>query len=283
MLNDTFLIRLDALRLALKNPASGGAGGVRRSRSLGSSAEFSDFREYVPGDDVRRLDWNAYARFDKLFMKLFMEEQESVVTVLVDGSASMRAKREESIQAAEALSYLALGSGDRLRVGWLGVDGTAMSPYYSGRKAYLQVSGFLNKRAMEGKTDLLAGLRSIDPFPKGMCFLISDCYVDEGIEQALEYLRYRRQEAALVQVLSPFEMKPELEGAVKLKDAEGAPDLDMLIDGAVLRQYQSALEGFLKDVRQQCHKRAIPYLLLCGDKPFEESFLPALAASGALM
>ena len=89
MLSDAFLARLDTLQLAVKGRASGGAGGTRRSRQTGSSAEFSDYREYIPGDDIRRIDWNAMARFDRIFLKLFMEEQESAVTVLLDGSASM--------------------------------------------------------------------------------------------------------------------------------------------------------------------------------------------------
>ncbi len=282
MLNDAFLNRLDTLRLTLKNPANGGAGGVRRSRSLGSSAEFSDFREYAPGDDIRRLDWNAYARFDKLFMKLFMEEQEAVVTILLDGSASMQAKRSEAIQAAEALSYLALIGGDRLRIAWIRDGNPSVSSYMSGRRAYQQASEFLNCSEMGGATQCLEGIRNIDPFPKGMCFLISDCYFDEGIDSTLDYLRYRRQETALVHVLSPFEMKPDLEGAVKLKDAESAPDIDLFIDGAALRQYQAALDAFLKDIREQCCKRGVPYMLLWGERPFEESFIPALARGGML-
>ena len=104
MLTDRFLSRLDALSLAMRGRAQGGAGGSRRSRQTGSSAEFSDYREYVPGDDIRRLDWNAYARFDRLFLKLFMEEQESLVTVLLDASASMEAKWASARSAAEAAS-----------------------------------------------------------------------------------------------------------------------------------------------------------------------------------
>ena len=114
MLTDAFLCRLDTLALAMRGRAQGGAGGSRRSRQTGSSAEFSDYREYIPGDDIRRLDWNAYARFDKLFLKLFMEEQESQVTILLDASASMEAKWASARSAAEAVGYLALTGGDRL-------------------------------------------------------------------------------------------------------------------------------------------------------------------------
>ena len=101
MLTDSFLSRLDALSLAMRGRAQGGAGGSRRSRQTGSSAEFSDYREYIPGDDIRRMDWNALARFDRLFLKLFMEEQESLVTVLLDASASMEAKWASARSAAE--------------------------------------------------------------------------------------------------------------------------------------------------------------------------------------
>ena len=116
MLTDAFLARLDALRLVMRGRAQGGAGGSRRSRQTGSSAEFSDYREYIPGDDIRRLDWNALARFDRLYMKLFMEEQESQVTILLDASASMEAKWGAARSAAETVGYLALTGGDRLRL-----------------------------------------------------------------------------------------------------------------------------------------------------------------------
>ena len=104
MLSDAFLSRLDTMMLAMKGRASGGAGGTRRSRQTGSSAEFSDYREYIPGDDIRRIDWNAMARFDRIFLKLFMEEQESAVTVLLDGSGSMGEKWTAARQAAEAVA-----------------------------------------------------------------------------------------------------------------------------------------------------------------------------------
>lgn len=282
MLTDAYLQRLDALRLAMQHAVRGGAGGIRRSRSLGASAEFSDFREYVPGDDIRRLDWNAYARFDRLFMKLFTEEQESVVTVLMDGSASMAAKRDDAIRAAQALSYLALTGGDRLRIVWLQEDGLRKSPLYAGRRAYPQAAALLKEAPMIGATSLLASLRRIDPFPRGMSFLISDGYQEGGLDPALDLLRYRKQEAAFIHVLSAGETKPALEGALRLKDAENAPDLELLMDAATLQQYQQTLSAFLRDCRAACRKRGMAYLLLDGQSSFEEAFLPALSRSGVI-
>ena len=104
MLSEAFLQRLDALQLAMRAPARGGAGGLRRSRALGSSVEFSDFREYAPGDDLRRVDWNAYARFDRLFLKLFMEEQETTVHILLDCSASMDFGEPSKWEMAQGLA-----------------------------------------------------------------------------------------------------------------------------------------------------------------------------------
>ena len=103
MLSEAFLQRLDALQLAMRAPARGGAGGLRRSRALGSSVEFSDFREYAPGDDLRRVDWNAYARFDRLFLKLFMEEQETTVHILLDCSPSLGMLTINALTAADRI------------------------------------------------------------------------------------------------------------------------------------------------------------------------------------
>lgn len=282
MLTDAYLHRLDALRLRIAHPARGGAGGVRRSKALGSSAEFSDFREYAPGDDIRRVDWNAYARFDRLFLRLFTEEKESLVTVAVDGSASMAAKQENAVRAAEALAYLALTGGDRLRILWLREKNAVMSPYFAGRAAYPRASAFLAEQVMAGACDLAAALRSADPYPKGLTFLITDGYQEGGVGKTLDFLLYRRQEAALIQVLSAFEMEPDLEGALRLRDAEGAPDVDMLLDGAALRQYRDTLRSFLEETRAACRTRSMAWLLLDGRRDFEETFLADLSRNGIL-
>ena len=173
MLSDAFLSRLDTLQLAMKGRASGGAGGTRRSRQTGSSAEFSDYREYIPGDDIRRIDWNAMARFDKIFLKLFMEEQESAVTVLLDGSGSMGEKWETARQAAEAVSYLALTGGDRLRVVCLQENGNRMSPQLSGRQAYARLEQFLDTCVPGGAGKLTETVMKTEGLRRGLCVLIT--------------------------------------------------------------------------------------------------------------
>ena len=283
MLTDAFLARLDALRLAVRGRAQGGAGGSRRSRQTGSSAEFSDYREYIPGDDIRRLDWNALARFDRLYMKLFMEEQESLVTILLDASASMEAKWDAARSAAEAAGYLALTGGDRLRVHFLKNRRSVRSPLLSGRAAYAKLNAFLDTCVPDGKEgDLTGAVKHAEGLRKGLCFLITDGYTGDALKEAMDYLRYMRQETAVIQVLSGGELRPEMEGALKLTDSESGEQIDLLADRAALDNYRRALEGFLKEVRENCSARETPCMLLDGSEDFEEHFIPLLSRSGML-
>ena len=280
MLTDAFLNRLDTLSLAMRGRAQGGAGGSRRSRQTGSSAEFSDYREYVPGDDIRRLDWNAYARFDKLFLKLFMEEQESLVTVLLDASASMAAKWVQARSAAEAVGYLALTGGDRLNIQLLKNGRALRSSQLSGRAAFPRLTGFLDACAPDGNEGTLTeAVKHTEGLKKGLCFLITDGYTEDALKEALDYLRYLKQETAVIQVLSGEELRPDYAGAVRLTDSESGEKLDLLADRAALDAYHDALEDFLKDVRENCASREAPYMLLDGEKSFEESFIPLLSQS----
>ena len=280
MLTDAFLCRLDTLCLSMRGRAQGGAGGSRRSRQTGSSAEFSDYREYIPGDDIRRLDWNAYARFDRLFLKLFMEEQESQVTILLDASASMEAKWKSAQAAAEALGYLALRGGDRLCLQCL-KDGRAhRSPTLSGRAAFPQLTALLDNCVPDGKTETLTdAVKHAEGLKKGLCFLITDGYTEDALKETLDYLRYQKQETAVIQVLSGMELRPVLEGAVRLTDSESGETLDLLADRGALDTYRDALDAFLKEVRENCSSREATYLLLDGEEPFEECFIPLLSRS----
>ena len=280
MLTDSFLSRLDTLSLAMRGRAQGGAGGSRRSRQTGSSAEFSDYREYIPGDDIRRLDWNAYARFDRLFLKLFMEEQESLVTVLLDASASMGAKWASARMAAEAVGYLALTGGDRLCVQILKNGRALRSPQLSGRAAFPRLTGFLDACEPDGTEGTLTeAVRRTEGLKKGLCFLITDGYTEDALKDALDYLRYLKQETAVIQMLAGEELRPEMEGALRLTDSESGEKLDILADRAALDAYHDALDGFLKDIRENCASREAPYMLLDGGKPFEECFIPLLSRS----
>ncbi len=280
MLSEGLLRQLEQLSLAMRGRAQGGAGGNRRSRQTGSSAEFSDYREYVPGDDIRRLDWNALARFDRLYLKLFMEEQESAVHILLDGSASMQAKWNLARDTAEALGFLALISGDRLKVHVLRGSKGACSETLAGRAAFSGLTAFLESQQPDGAVNPEQAVHQVTGLKKGLTVLITDGYGENGIGRALDYLRYQRQECAVVQVLSREEIRPELEGAVRLTDSETRETVDVVADREALARYQRTLDTFLRETREVCYSREASWALLTEERPLEETLIPLLTGSG---
>ena len=262
MLAKEALKKLDALALSMREQARGGAGGFRHAKSLGSSAEFSDFREYVPGDDIRRVDWNAYARFNRLFLKLFMEEQEAVVHLLMDASGSMAAKWPACVDFAKALGYLALCSGDRVRVWALQADRAQAGPLLSGRKDFLPLCRYTQALTPGGETLLDSAICRLGALGKGMSFLISDLFSPQGYQKGLDFLRYQKQQTAILHLLSPQEADPQLEGAVRLIDEETGERIDLMAQGAAMRRYQRALADFKREIEAYCFSRDIRYLPL---------------------
>ena len=212
-----------------------------------------------------------------------MEEQESLVTILLDASASMEAKWASARAAAEAVGYLALTGGDRLCLQILKDGRTLRSPQFAGRAAYPRLTGFLDTCVPDGKTGTITeAVKHAEGLKKGLCFLITDGYTEDGLKEALDYLRYMKQETAVIQTLSGGELKPDLEGAVRLTDSESGEQTDLLADRGALDAYQDALEAFLKQIRETCASREAPYMLLDSRQSFEESFIPLLSKSGMI-
>jgi uncharacterized protein (DUF58 family) len=287
MLNDDMLNRLDSLRIAMQTYVRGGAGGVRKSRALGDSAEFSDFREYAPGDDLRRIDWNAYARFDRLFLKLFMEEQEMHVTIILDASESMSygepSKWAFALDVALMLSYLAVSGGDRVSLAVLNGEKLRKSPTYAGRQGYVQASAFLQDIRPSGITNLTHAVTRIPlSSSRGMCVLISDLFSEDGSEGAFNSLLYRKQQVVLAQVLSKDEMEPELNGSLRLIDSEGGPNMDVTVNGELLRRYQKNLDSFIGGTRAFCHRHGMPYVLMRSDMDLKHDALGNLMRGGII-
>jgi len=273
MLKADVIKKLDGLSLRMRSAARGGAGGSRRSKALGSSSEFSDFREYVPGDDIRRIDWNAYGRFEKLFLKLFMEEQEAVNSILLDTSRSMEAKWQGACFLAEALAYLSIQGGDRVRLILLKEDKALASPIFSGRAGFEGFSAFLSDICPSGETRLCHTLRRLDvPFQRGMSILISDFFSKDGYQEALKYLLYKKQELNVLQILSAGELRPELEGPIRLVDSESREKLELLIGPGELEAYRKALGSFQKEIFTFCHSLGIAAASVEAET-VEESFL----------
>ena len=287
MLDERFLTRLETLRLRMRDPAAGGAGGLRRSKALGTSVEFSDFREYATGDDLRRVDWNAYARFDRLFVKLFMEEQEARVHLVLDASGSMAfgepGKWDTAVKLAEILAYLALCGGDTVSVIALQGEKAASTRPLSGRQGYVEVAEFLQKIRPEGKTDLTAAAAAAAlQSGRGICVFISDFLSPSGYETALQSMQYRKQEVTALQILSRQELEPELEGAVQLLDAETGEALEFMAGYDALQGYRKVLTEFLTGLRHFCHQKAMAFSTFSAEADIEQAFLRELSRIGLL-
>lgn len=153
----------------------------------------------------------------------------------------------------------------------------------SGRAAWARLTALLDTCVPDGREGTVTdAVKRAEGMRKGLCFLITDGYTEDALKEALDCLQYRQQEAAVIQVLAAGELRPEIEGALRLTDSESGETIDLLADRAAMEHYHEALDDFLKAVRANCSARETPYLLLDGGQPFEERFIPLLSKSGLL-
>lgn len=282
MLSDAFLSKLDALALRMRRPAAGGAGGLRRSKALGSSAEFSDYREYAAGDDVRRIDWNAYARFERLFLKLFMEEREQHVQLILDASASMGAEKwEPAVQLIETLGYLALCGGDRTTVYTVSDGQCRRTHALQGRQSYPELAAFVEGTRPAGRTSLYEGISRMElPAGRGATVLVSDLLDEAGYQRALQSLVYRKQETSVVQVFGKADWEPQIEDVTELTDSETDAKLIVSANYETLRRYRETARAYVEEIGAFCRKYGMTHVFILPRTPFERQMLRELTRSG---
>ena len=260
------LQRLDTLALLARRAVASGRPGMRRSPLAGSSMEFADYRRYTPGDDFRRIDWRAYARLERLFLRLFEAEENRQVTVLVDCSDSMQHGEKAALatKLAAALAYIALKSEDSVLVGALTDRLAAYRRAGSGGHAVWSVGAFLSQLPQAGATDLNRALYDLGRVitEPGLAIVISDFLSPSGYQTGLRSLARMRQEVALVQVLAPDEIEPDLQGDWQLRDSEGGGSIDVSITPAVLEAYRRRLEMYMQEIASFAHDHAMTYAMV---------------------
>lgn len=280
ILDGAFLDALETLDLNVRQMKSGNYSGARRSRAYGSSPEFADYRDYVPGDDLRRIDWNAAGRFDKYLIKRFMDEKQGRNCIYLDTSASMGftdEKRFAALRLVAALGYLSVSNMDsvsfRLLMGRSCMD---LCGRISGREAFFRAGNRLEEVQFSGSTDIGACVRN-DPNPgtdDGVTYIISDLLTESDWRGAIDLLLSRKREVALIQVLSPEELSPTISGRHTFCDAEEAGGrasrVTLDVDRDVLRAYRETAERFLSEIRSFCASRGVPYLLVKSDERVED-------------
>jgi len=286
------LRKLDQLALVAQHVRVGRMKGDRRSRRKGSSVEFADYRNYVHGDDLRRLDWNVFARLQKPFIKLLEEEEDLAVHIVVDGSESMNwppesIELQKSIYAtrvAAAIGYIALSSGDLLTVTWLDGGGGASWGPSRGKHNTTALFTFLDQRAPSGEGSLGRELRAVAQrgWRPGMFILISDLLATVDYLPALSALQSKGHELTILHLLSPDEIAPEMSGDLRLIDVENGASAEVSLDSSAIQQYRSRLEQWRGEISAHSTGRGIHYVPISTEMAWDQLVLRTLRQEGVL-
>lgn len=286
-----FFRQLARLRLRSGAVSEASLAGLRKSHAKGSSVEFSDFREYLPGDDIRRLDWNAYARFGKLYIKLFREEKEGIFTIYVDLSRSMNygacPKAVQALRIAAVFCRMVLENQDRARLCLCGLPHDKKFPAlctFHGSAAFPRVLAWLQQaedlrvRSLDGEEyaeeeSLWESVRRYAPAMGGTSILLSD-FLPPGkgeanveLADAVRFLRgYRKQSVFLMQILSQEERQPEFSGTNRLLDMESGGEVRVTLTPGLIRAYGKALQAFLWGVEETASKNGCVYQLIASEE-----------------
>lgn len=285
VIDEAFLGELEALQTLLKNNVAGSFGGNRRSRNLGSSCEFADYRDYVAGDDVTKIDWNAYARFDKLYQKLYYDERQMHTRIYIDASRSMghgadEEKAEQAIRLAAAFAYLSVCEMDKVSI--YTIKGGSLDEIVSGmvgKDAYLSCIDRLNAIEFDGDARISEAIvPSSVGRGDGLSVILSDFLTDENYEDAIDRLCAQKRDVLCIQILSREELNPQLRGRMHLLDAESTEKFfRKRIDQDVVRAYKEAL-GYVTDrIRLYCESREARYMMLPAHESMAEVFFGRLS------
>ncbi|HEU5139554.1 MAG TPA: DUF58 domain-containing protein [Bacillales bacterium] len=286
LLPSSFMTRLSNYKLASKGLIRGGQKGERRSRKIGTSLEFSDYRLYSPGDDPRQIDWNTYARTQKHYIKQFLDEQELTVNVFIDCTKSMASGEHKWLltkQMAAVFAQISLTGADRLAV-YPVTSATNPYPLTKGTALVHRVLSYIENVAVNESGEpfspiLLHKVNGVRP--SGLSLVISDLLEDpEQLFQALKRLQAKRQEVRLVQLLLPEEADPGYSGDLKLTDVENGAERDVTMSRKVLNQYRSRFEQHTHEIESFCRKRGIGYMQFFTTDTLEGTVFTKLMAKG---
>lgn len=282
IINDGFLGRLEAISFNMKTAMRGFFGGTHKTKTYGSTVEFADYRDYILGDDIRRIDWKLYSRFEKFFIKLFTDERQMQIHIYLDCSRSLgykdSKKKEFALQTVAALGYLAIQNMDKVSIRLVKGD-TCYDQWgiLSGKESFLGALAQLEEVEFSGAANISKAITTCQNVGSsdGMSIIVSDFLNDDNWKAAVDYLLYKNREVMLVQTLDPEEMDPSYKGRTVLLDSEAHDDehnLKMNITRAEYDAYQRALKEFLEDIKAFSRKRALTYMFGRSDCDVEKVF-----------
>ena len=293
-LNDQFFSRLETLALNLRTNLAGYFGGKHLVNTYGQTVEFSDFREYQLGDDIRRIDWNLYSRFEKYFLKLFTDERQMQIQIFLDCSASMgkdnTQKSSYAIATAAALGFLAVHNMDKVSF-HLMKEKYAENPFGTiiGKTSYFRAIGQLEQLEFKDDTDIESCVTSCQNTStnNGLTVIISDFMTESNWKKAVDYLCYKKRQVLLVQIMTPEEIEPSYDGRVNLIDSESIDLIDprnmkIKITRSMQKAYEEALNDFKQEIKTYCSKRGVDFISISTEYPIERVLFNELLKAGIM-
>ena len=293
-LNDGFFSRLETLALELKADLRGFFGGKHLVRTYGQTVEFADYREYMLGDDIRRIDWNLYSRFEKFFLKLFTDERQMHVQIFLDCSASVGKedpkKGEYAVAIASALGFLAVHNMDKMSFNMIKGD-KAENPYGTivGKTSFFRAISELEKVEYEGDSNLEKAITTCPNTSSGdgLTVIISDFFTDSDWKKAVDYLVYKKRQVLLVQIMTPDEIEPVYDGRLNLIDSEAEDLIDprnmkLKITRSHQLAYQEAMKDFRADLKSFCVSRGADFICIDTEKSVEKTLFGELLKVGIM-
>ena len=283
----TFFRQLQQLKIRTRRAFLGSRQGAHRSMRKGHGLEFADYRQYVPGDDFRHIDFGVYGRTDRLYVREFREEQDLNVIVIIDASSSMAypegsRKFDLARELGLALGYVAMTDGDTVTFCMLGQRTT---PRYSGPRALSKARKELNQCAPGGAFEFAVEVRAALASQRipGKCFFLSDFLVPLHDQfESLDYLRSRNFEICVLQVLAPEELRLETSLSGLVVDAETGQEIELALDRASVQEYGLKLAEHVEALQNYCHRAEIDYLLVSSAESAADILLRKLLQAGVL-
>ena len=293
-LNDEFFSRLETLSLELRADLAGFFGGKHLVRTYGQTVEFADYREYMLGDDIRRIDWNLYSRFEKYYLKLFTDERQMHTQIFIDCSASMGKnipeKANYTIGVAAALGYLSVHNMDKVSFKLINGE-KAEDPFGTivGKRAFFNAISTLENLEFGGESDIQKAIVSCPNLGSndGLAIIISDFFTESDWKKAVDYLSYMKKQVVLIQVMTPDETDPTYSGRVNLIDIESAgledpKNMRLKIDRSNHAAYDQALRHHREELRTFCASRGAEFISVSTEYPLEKMLFKELLKVGIM-
>ena len=287
IIDERFLSQLELFSLAIKDNVAGLFGGSHQSKKYGTSCEFADYREYVEGDDISKIDWNIYGRFEQLYLKLYLDEKQMYTKIYIDASKSMSFfnKDEYALRLAASLAYLSVSEMDRVSI-YLVKDKSVIPLFETiiGREKLLENIAKLNDVTFDGDVFMSeAIMRSDVGYGNGKSIIISDFLTYNDYFSAIDYLRDKHRDVLCIQLLAPEEINPGARGKHILYDVE---DTSRFFKGSINRDilaaYQKALEFVEDRLLNYCASREADYTLYDTSISLRELFMDRLFNKGVI-